>query len=404
MVDLQAIATEFEGLVGFRQSKDMSNKLIDLTSSLSGYYFNDAHPLVNHDTIRAFLFEASRLTYDNYNGATTYSVGDIVTQDSKNWVCIQATTGNAPASSPDYWRRYDAYTEFLRELYHSAVTEVVNDWLSAKNEMDLRRGVLEQDILFDGTYRNNNTDAANTKFRGLRITPQRSRFFKIKLHRVGVSLDATKTFDLKLFQSSNQSAVQTKSIAYTDAASEQWFDLGWELDGMGTYYLGYKASTSGAQSLDTRTSVVVNDEYYSNFCSKKVLEISGFSSDGDGTTLWDVSDTTHTYSTNYGLNIEYSIYCNFSDIFTKNKYHFAKAIYYKMAVRILKELLHNPNARENRHVTNIDSNRLMYEVYGADQKKTGLIVDYEKALKEVVLDFGVDSYCLPCERKRIRWR
>lgn len=77
------------------------------------------------DTVQfsmATAYKAERLVYldaSTYAAATTYSVGDLVTSGGSVYVCIQAGTGQAPATATAYWTLIgDQYALYYVSLPH----------------------------------------------------------------------------------------------------------------------------------------------------------------------------------------------------------------------------------------------------------------------------------------------
>ena len=408
MVNINTVKTSWADLVGFKQSRNMSEKLIDYLTSDSGLYFNDAHPLIQHDAFRAMMFEDSRLTYDAYSGATAYSVGDIVTSDSKTWLCIQAGTGNTPEDSAAYWKEYDAYTEFLGQFIDSAISDVVYEWIGRKGEENTLEGTKEQDRLFQTSAENDNTDTADTYFRGLRIDPQRSKFLKIQIEKISVSFISSWDFNLLLYKTGVQGPVKTKAISYPGTATakdELWIDLTddeWILDGSGSYFIGYQATESSPASLNGVISNIPEDDQITGYCRSQYLDVYGFHVEDTVTALWPLDQAISTTGTNYGLNFEYSIYCDFTEIFTKNRLKFARALQQCVVLKMLSWLKNNPQARINRHFQNIDKLELDFEIHGDPQgRPSGIRYQYISAIKALTIDFGVDEFCLPCAKRGI---
>lgn len=413
MINFESIKTAWSGLVGFRQSRDMSNKIKRFFTSSSGVWFDGGHPLVTHDNLRALMAENSRYTYSAWDSGTAYVVDDIVTKGGSTWICIQAGTNQDPESaSSEYWILYDSYTEFLADHIEDSIIETVNTWINIQGESKLLEEYKDMGILFKGSPGNGYLDTSNLKFRGLRINPRRSTFLKTKIHRIGLSFNDSWDCNLALFKTGAQEPVKTKTITYPGTGGtsldELWTDVSsedWILDGSGSYFLGYLDDNS-AQSVNTRYSSIPADRVISDFCSSNFLDVYGFNSDGDGSTLWDVRSTSVTLATNYGINIEYSIYCDFTELFTNNKGKFATALQKCFARKAVQLMHYNPNNRENRTKLNVGSFDLEFELHGDNQgRPSGLNHEFRQALKNLSIEFGsVDQYCIPCAKRGVTYK
>lgn len=406
MVNLNTIKTAWAGLVGYLQSKNPATLITDYYSASSGLYINDAHGLVNHEVLKAINFEETEYSYPAYDNSTAYVIGQIVSNGGSDFIAIANGTGNA-TSDTDYWKPYDAYTEVLGDYIRKGITDVVQDWANIRGEEYLLEEVKETGTLIRSSIRNAIEDTSRAELRGIRINPNRSEFLKIKIHRVGFSFKETWDFDLYLFHTGLQEPEKSKSISYPGTGqvvkNQVWYEVDdWILDGDGSYFIGYQRSTDDPNSLNTLESNIYVDELSEGFSKCMWMAAYGFYIDGTNSALWDINQTTEVSDTNFGINIEYSIYCDFTDIFIRHKGQFALPLQKAVALRILKDAKLNPRARENRHLQNMSALELDYEINGDPSgRPTGLYYEYRRALKNVALSFGEDLFCLPCSERGI---
>jgi hypothetical protein len=113
---------------------------------------------------------------------------------------------------------------------------------------------------------------------------------------------------------------------------------------------------------------------------------------------WNYEENSYQLDNNWGLFLDYSYGCDLTKFIRDNAGSFARLIQYGVAIRLLKELLHNPQARVNRHEVNAQSVR--WDLEGDTQgRPTGLMSEYTRELKSLTLDMsGIDRQCLGCRK------
>jgi hypothetical protein len=136
------------------------------------------------------------------------------------------------------------------------------------------------------------------------------------------------------------------------------------------------------------------------------LTLHPFSTTGAKTELGDIESNVYTYSNNYGLNLQLSVACDYTDFIIAQRDAFKTVIGKQLAVDMLREMAFNPNARINRGEENISRQEILYEIDGDTRgRKTGLYNELEKAYSAVEISLeGLHHICLPCEKKGIRYK
>lgn len=123
--------------------------------------------------------------------------------------------------------------------------------------------------------------------------------------------------------------------------------------------------------------------------------------------LWDVSDNIYTYDNNYGLNLEVSVGCDFTDFIIRQRAMFQDVVAKQVAVDMLREFAFNANVRTNRHSINASRVDIMFEIDGdsSQLKKSGLANQLDQAFKALKVDTaGVDRICMPCRNNGVKYR
>lgn len=123
--------------------------------------------------------------------------------------------------------------------------------------------------------------------------------------------------------------------------------------------------------------------------------------------MWDIENNIYTYDNNYGLNLEVSVGCDFTDFIISQSGMFQEVIAKQVAVDMLREFAFNANVRTNRHSISASRVDILYEIDGdsSSMKKSGLSNQLDQAFKALRIDTsGIDRICLPCKNNGVKYR
>lgn len=427
MIRIQEIQDELLHLVGWEQDYDPQKHIADsLTETESGLTFQQAHPMVTLDNIRAIMPEGYMFKYPAWNNTTEYHKGAKVIHVGKAWESLQNhNTDNAPADGSEYWKEYDVVSDWLDRLTRSAIAKTVQTFLSQKTLQQESKTLLERRSLFDGAGRLNNTIANGQKIVGMEIVPAYSMGVTTRLERIGLQMTgATGTVKLYIFHSSMVEPYKT--IDFTVAKGEgsmEWQDLT-------DVYLPYTGDT-GAWYVcynqddlpEGMEAVNVTRDWSREPCGtcnrgsleawralSRYLQISPFRVDAMETfeeypEMWDIEKNIYTNTHNYGINMVVSVGCDLTDFIIKQRSIFATCLQRQLAVDVIRTLAMNPEVRVNRNQANASREDLLYEVDGNPQgRATGLGKDLREAYAALDLDTrGIDRICLTCKPTGIKY-
>lgn len=357
-------------LLSWRQNPDSSGVQISDTNLIatptSGLYFNDFHPLLTADN----LFSLRPDFQVDQTGATLNT----------------------------------SFSAWLRQKTEAAVIKAVEAWLSHKFKNRTARNLLERDTLLK-TATGNIKDTNNSKKVGREFVPRRNRGIKMTIKEVSVQLDENCTVTLYLYHQGAQ--VDTETVAYTGNGQSQWVAVNWELNGEGSYLVFYdQAENAGVQSVNGIYDFIGNTPERPPYCSEKCFKY--FAS-----TQFEVSGVTdtplsYTAGTNHGLNFKITVECDYTEFILEQKNLFKNLIGYQVAMDILREMSYNANVRVNRNTSNFAEMQrtILYEIDGDSQgRKGGLALKFDEAMQTIQFDeTGIDSICLNCKKRAIRFR
>lgn len=119
---------------------------------------------------------------------------------------------------------------------------------------------------------------------------------------------------------------------------------------------------------------------------------------------------TYTYDNNYGLNLDVTVKCDYTDFIIEQRSIFQDIIMKQVGVDMLREMAYNANARTNRHSINAGKVDLLMALDGVitekgNQGSVGLVGELDIAMKAIKLNTqGLDRVCLPCVNNGVRYR
>lgn len=427
MIRIAQIQDAMLHLVGWEQSYNPQMQIdAALTESESGLTFQQAHPMVTFENIKATMPEQSMYQYPAWDKDTEYGKGRKVSHSSKVWESlVNHNEDNEPAEDSEYWKEYDFLSVWLERLTRSAIAKTVQTFLTKKSLLRESKNLLERRSLFDGAGRITNTVENGQRLVGMEIVPAYSMGVTTKLERIGLQMTGgTGKVMLYVFHSSQ-----------TDPLYEIEFDV---QKGNGTMewkqltdvYLPYLGSTGAwyvvydQQALpEGMEAVNVTKDWSREPCGTcnrgnleawreltKYIQISPFrvtalETFSEYPDMWDIEDNVYTNTSNYGINMEVSVGCDLTDFIIQQRAIFATCLQRQLAVDVIRTLAMNPQVRVNRHQSNASKEELLYEVDGNPQgRATGLGKDLKEAYDALDLDTrGIDRICLTCVPTRVRY-
>lgn len=420
------ITNGFFGLWGWRQNQNTSDFTIadGLTESASGQYYQDVHPLVTLDNIKAIAPDFGAVTYQSWDAATQYRVGDRVEDDSKTYRAKEANIGKKPETNPEAWERFDAFSEWLEQKTKSSILKAIRSFWDEKMASRTARNILENKTLFTGAGRIVDVIPNGENLVGFEIVPIRANGVTTKIEKIGLQFSGTGTITMYLMHSSQVPPVKQIELTRTKNASMEWFDLSdWYLpyvsgdtDAGGSWYLVYDQNAMGSMQAINKSkdwskkpcSHCDSNELLAYNIWSKYLEIHPFKTQaGESVEMWDLSDNLYTYTTNYGINLQISIECDATDLMVNQRNAFQSVIGLQVAADMLREFAYNPNFKIGRAQQNFSRMEILYELDGDSQsyKKSGLMYDLKKAMEAVSIDAkAMSRVCFPCNNKGVRFR
>lgn len=409
-------------LIAWRQEENPANPTLDsaIVTPTSGKYFNEAHPYLTLDRVFSIAPRFQDYVYTAYNATNDFVVDAIVSKGGLNWICILAhEVADEGAQDPEagssiYWSEWttgNQRSKWIKEKTQGYSLSVIDDILDYKKWTRTAKSIIEERPLFDGAASLVDLTAAKNKTVGFEIRVNRRTSVLAKLSKIALHLDQSQVVTIRLMHSSSNTAKQT--LAVTGGASSVFVDLNWELpyisgdDAGGTYRIEFEHTAASVNHVKDWTPNPINRQgfgynswkLWSPYVDMHPYEVATADKD-------DPSKRVFAYNDNFGMNLMVSVYCDYTAFFVRQLSAFQSALSKGIAVKFLREIAMNPNARisHNESTGNISKDELLYEIDGNPQgRATGLGKEYEIALKAVLMDTeGLDEVCFPCTKKKLR--
>ena len=407
MYKATALKEALIGLIGWRQNDDTAGtQLSELTTSSSGLWFNDIHPLLSFDALLS-LFEQKSIVYSTWDIGITYAKGEKVLYSGTNYYSLQASNvGNTPDSAPTYWKEFNEFTLWLKTITEAGIAETIDDWFSLKTNFESAKNLLEDDQLFrtSGSGSADESDLTSGQMFGFEIVPLRSLGVLARIRELSFHPnDEESGLKIELWKANGgTTAVQDTTFTAGDTAVPVWKTVDWELDPESTYYLlfnktnvdsapingvrDYHRDDNGSIRMPCSEYLAVNACKYPSVFNNSELSLFEYTSED-----------------NFGINVRFDVYCDYTDFVINQKNLFKGAFLRKVALKIIRMFLFNPMAQQNRYVNRIGTDTLLFELEGDTRakEKTGLKHEYIEQLNAIRFDKkAIASECLPCKKKR----
>lgn len=444
MVRTQDIQNKLIHLIGWAQNYDTTELEIakSLTESESGLYYQQVHPLLTLQNLACIAPDFKNTMYQSYDNATTYDIGNVVSCDGKLYRAKHQTKGVSPSVSAIMWTETNPFSEWLESKTKASIQKAIVRFCNEMTAEGTNKPLCENRTLFDGTGRIVDVVRNKNNFVGFEIVPVRSKGVTLKINRICLQFTRPGNYTLYLMHSSRIEPVKVMTFTKTQNSSAEWFAvddlyLPYQSDGNdsgGSWYLGYFQSELPAESQAIRKDKDWSKEPCRSCSRREVLSwqawskyleihpffvneelISNGKTNNDFSTdfsqgflyMWDVENNQYTYDNNYGLNLDVTVSCDFTDFIIDQRRLFQDVIAKQVAIDMLREFAYNANVRTNRHSINASRLDILYEIDGdsSSLKQSGLSYQLDMAYKAIKLSTaGLDRICMPCRNNGIKYR
>ena len=425
MYDTSVIQETFLPLVGWRNSLNPDTPKLgpSLTTSESGKYYNEGHPLATIENVIATGPDFDNYTAEAFDNGKTYPAGALVRANNTVFIGLKdANTGNAPGASAEWWE--PLISRHIANLTKGAISNVVDQVLLAKKINRSTKGLLQNLLIFDGSGELHNAIIKESRFVGFELTIKNFDSLQVKIEEVGFQFtEVNEKKKLYLFHSSQNEPLATFEFSTNYAGSFQWskpsdfvmnFCKSGKNNAGGKFYLGYFEDDITGQALNQQYNFAVAPcqgcitQTYNRlayFEWTKFVGIRPFAiphSSLHGATLPDLTLIGYDPTCNWGMNMRITVRCDYTDLLVNNRNIFRNALQKQVTAEVLRQIAFTTRTDFTAQATR---DRAMLELKGDSQAK---VISLEKILEDEItgieLDFsGFDSPCLGQRGKGIEF-
>lgn len=313
MVNKTKISVALLGIVGFRQPNNPEYAIIDEANLLSssGYFVND-DPNAKVEFVK-----------DNQ---------DAIDQTDQE------------------------FNDKLREMQQASIANVCNQVFS---DFDF----IDNNLLFKNASNKVDTEELPQGFVGYKIRVSQDRNIAFKINRVLCDFDGTGQFELLLWNTAKRAVLQNKVITITSDHEEIVLD--WEVDNSGStykgdYYIGYINDLLDIDPFKRQFENANVMTEFKDLCIEKVCVPDHFTN-----TLFDLR-LIKGLSQDTGLNLDITVYEDFTNLVLNNKSLFAKAICTDMIIQCMKVYLCSLRTNRNQVISEALFEKVIAELEGTN--------------------------------------
>jgi hypothetical protein len=317
-------------------------------------------------------------------------------------------------------------SDYLEIVQQSEIAGIVNEFIiKAQSKLGTHTILTNFDVC-NGVADTTDLATKNARFVGWVITPRSSNNIKAEITKIGLQLNASQTLKIYLYETSQVDAIKTFDFVYNKPLSVQWLDVDdfiVKYRGSGTrqsYLLGYYEYDPNNVVTGQLTGSAVEFDFdcgcnnaprrvFGEYVWIQPIEIANsfLNYTASDYILPDITDLTSFYcDESRGMFAKINVKCDITDLILDNLSVFAKALQYKIAIRVLDDFLASKRLNDTTDAKRFrdfaEEKRNMYWsilngwIDNTGMKRRGLIED-------IVIDFSrMDDVCLPCEQDGIK--
>lgn len=312
MFDVSKIKSSLSGLVGYKQPFNPEYAVIDANNQLSesGYYVN-----------------------------------------SNNFAKIE------------YIKDCQDYAKITNTDFNTVLSDIVeNSAVNVVNQVFSESSYIDRQVLYKNALNKIETDVLPNGFVGFRIEVDDTKSIAFKITRLLLDFEGTGDIKILLFNSSKLDPIRSQDVTITTDHQEVVLD--WVLNDTetiykGEYFIGYiKSDTTTVKPYKRGYE---NSEVMSYITHLDIEEI--LVPDHDTEKLFDISKSYYLDDTT-GLNLDITVYEDFTDLVIQNRFLFARAIFYSAVINCLQIYMSSLRSNRNERHANELYNKVLLEVEG----------------------------------------
>lgn len=415
MYSISTIKSIFESRLGFRDTLNPDYQSIDAseTAASLSLYYNDYHPLVTQENL-----DAIAPNYDGYNltawsALTTYAAGDKCINDGVMYISKAAANINHEPPDATWWKI--GLSVFLEQLEEQSIITCFNRIFREKKLFGATKAMYDNLILYDGVGKTSDTITSESRFVFLKLTLKKYNNLYFQLRRIGLQASQAQAgLTIYIYHTSKYAPIATITHTSDKTYTMEWTTASNELnyfpysategareqDSGGSFYIGYYEDDLTGQAIQRTCNWLkqpcgnCNTEAFNKLMYNTWTKLFYLQSGSvpytklNGTNLWDLDDEEYDNSTNWGMNLGFSVGCLLTQFIVDNAGLFTDVLAKQVAWDCLQRMAYSTRTNRLSEQTRADA---MFALNGEGKNFTKVL---DEAYKEV--DFDTSNLGSPC--------
>jgi len=263
----------------------------------------------------------------------------------------------------EYIKDCQDYADIEDEDFNTVLSDIIeNSAINVVNQVFTESSYIDRQLLYKYALNKNETDVLPNGFIGYRIEVDDTKSVAFKITRVLLDFEGTGDITLMLFNSAQKTALKTETVTVTSDHQEVVLD--WVLNDTdtiykGEYFIGYVKNddfTLLPYKRNYENSEIMS--YVTHLDIDKVI-----TPNYNDTTLFDLS-TVEYLNENTGLNLDITVYDDFTDLIVQNRFLFARAIHLSSVINALQIYMSSLRSNRNERQAEDLYKKVLVEVEG----------------------------------------
>ncbi len=305
-------------------------------------------------------------------------------------------------------------SEYLAETIDSSITEMLNDITEEKKIQMVGKEVLANDVIWGNGGWIDNTIINESRFVGVRFLPNLSIGLKAQINRLALQMTNAQTdLTIYLYHSNKRQPIATYLYTTTVGGQFNWKEVNWQLKADdedlsgGEFFVGYyQDDISGNaikyEKLNWNTGMckvcngVNKEDTYSGLTSyvrMRSFYVPNASLD-PSRDMFNPEAAINSDENNWGFNFNISALCDLTNFWCDNRRSLKVLLELKVVYKILRDIQFS---KEINYVEERIKNLVIRDLEGDTQTRLRSVPSrYKDALKSTRLNSGgINSTCLP---------
>lgn len=362
-----------KGLVGWQDHYDATEipaLPAELTESETGEYYQERHPALRLDLIKATL-------------PSNRDLGD-----------------------------------YLKGVEDGAVTQILNDLMESKELARTSKTVVANDVIYNSEGWINDVVVNESRFVGVRFRLLLSVGLKAVINRLALQLTQSQTkLPIYLYHSHKAKYLAKLEYTTTQGGEFKWVEVSDELElhaddadlSGGSFFLGYYQDDLTGQAvqykkLNWRSGYCggcdggVNQRRYTSitkYVDMQPFYVPNASQSTDKDYMFDPSAIIEVDDNNWGFNFNISVNCDLTNFWCDNRKSLKNIIALQVTIKILKDMQFS---QQINHIEEQLKMMIIRDLEGDKETKyINLYQQYSRAVKALKFNHSsISKVCLPC--------